>query len=244
VPGRTFAIGDIHGDLDALEVVLERLPQPTSEDTLVFMGDYVDRGPDSRGVIARVRALAGGTAKLVTLRGNHEDMWLECWNTPSLGFLLTHQNGCVNMYRSFTGGRPLEEDEEVPFEELERLCAVQSWLPADIHAWMGELALWYEDEHAIYVHAGVTPDGDGWKHPSASSAKPLMWNRAPEFFRSYSGKRLIFGHTPTRDLDPPSAEVWRRGDLVGIDTGAGKGGFLSALELPSLTVYDSRPCSL
>ncbi len=241
---RTFAIGDIHGELAALDRLLERLPPLAAEDTLVFLGDYVDRGPASRGVVERVRGLAASLpARVVTLRGNHEDMWLECWDRPQLGFLLQRGNGCVNMLRSYTDVPPLADGEEIDFSELERLCLVKAWLPADVQAWMADLALWYEDEHAIYVHAGLEGEGVEWRHPSKSAPKPLMWMREPDFFAGYSGKRLVFGHTPTRDLSPPSEGVWQRGDLHGIDTGAGKGGFLSALELPSLRVYDSRPCS-
>ncbi len=241
MPARTFAIGDIHGELAALDALLARLPALTAEDTLVFMGDYCDRGPDSRGVIERVRGLArGGPARVVTLRGNHEDMWLECWRAPSFGFLLPRGNGTVNMYRSFVGGAPVTEDEEVSIDELERMCDVRSWLPADVHDWMHGLALFHEDEHALYVHAGLEPTKGGWKHPRDSSPRHLMWMRDPGFFRRYEGKRLVFGHTPTRDLEPASPTVWRRGDLVGIDTASGKGGFLSAIELPSLAVYESR----
>jgi serine/threonine protein phosphatase 1 len=243
VAPRTFAIGDIHGERAALDALLARLPPLTADDTLVFMGDYCDRGPDSRGVIERVRRLvAEGPARVVTLRGNHEDMWLECWSAPSFGFLLPRGNGTVNTFRSFTGGDPVREDEDISSDEVEAMCDVRSWLPADVHAWMGGLALYYEDEHALYVHAGLERSGPGWKHPRDSSPRHLMWMRDPSFFRGYQGKRLVFGHTPTRDLEPPSSTVWQRGDLIGIDTAAGKGGFLSALELPSLTVYESRAC--
>ena len=240
---RTFVIGDIHGEREALDVLLARFPPLTADDTLVFIGDYCDRGPDSKGVIARVRGLsAQGPARVVTLRGNHEDMWLECWRTPSFGFLLPRGNGTVNMYRSFTGGTPMGDDEEVRVEELETMCDVPAWLPADVHGWMESLALYHEDDHGIYVHAGLEPTAGGWKPPGESSARYLLWMRDPGFLRRYKGKRLVFGHTPTRDLDPPSASVWQRGDLIGVDTAAGKGGFLSAIELPSLTIYDSRKC--
>jgi serine/threonine protein phosphatase 1 len=239
--GRTFAIGDIHGERAALDLLLERLPPLTAEDTVVFLGDYVDRGPDSRGVIDKVRAVAAaGPAQVVTLRGNHEDMWLECWQAPNLGFLLPRGNGCVNMYRSFAGGTPLADGEEISVDELEQLFAVRSWLPETAHAFMASTSLWYEDEHAIYVHAGLEGEDEDWKHPSVSGSKNLMWMREPDFFAGYRGKRLVFGHTPTRDLEPPADGVWMRGDLVGIDTGAGKGGFLSAIELPAIRMYDSR----
>lgn len=247
---RTFVIGDIHGDLAALERLLARLPARGSEDTLVFLGDYVDRGPDSLGVIRRVQALAlEGPARLVALRGNHEDTWVDCFTAPNLGFLLQRSNGCAATFRSFTGGPALGAGEWLEPDELTRFSDVASWFPKDLLAWMDRLPLWYEDEHAIYVHAGLEGEGGDWKHPRDCAPKPMLWMREQDFFSHYRGKCLVFGHTQVKDLpndhlgsrlfDDPR-DVWRRGDLVGIDTGCGKGGFLSALELPSRKSYESR----
>lgn len=249
---RTFAIGDIHGDREALEVLLERLPTLTASDTLVFLGDYVDRGPDSAGVVRAVRALPSQTpARVVTLRGNHEDKWIECYDEPAAGFLLPRGNGCQEMYRSFVGKPPLKPDEELASEDILGLFDVRAWLPRDVVDWMSALPLWYEDEHAIYVHAGLFGEGTEWQHPSTSRAASLLWMREPDFFQNYQGKRLIFGHTVVTELplkhlnalqrlfDDPR-DVWVRGDLIGIDTGSGKGGFLSAVELPRMKIYESR----
>ena len=93
---RTFVVGDIHGDLSALESLLAKLPEMTQDDTLVFLGDYLDRGPSSLQVIERVRGLSATIpAKLVTLRGNHEDMWIKCYRgeEASFGFLIPPGNG-------------------------------------------------------------------------------------------------------------------------------------------------------
>jgi serine/threonine protein phosphatase 1 len=249
---RTFAIGDVHGDLSALEALLAKLPELYATDTLVFLGDYVDRGPDSAGVIRRVREMAGASrAKVIALRGNHEDMWLECFEEPNLGFLLARGNGCANTYRSFTQRPPLNPDDPIDVEELLHFGEVKTWFPRDVLDWMRDLPLWYEDEHAVYVHAGLEGDGLEWKHPSQCAPKPLMWMREQDFFKNYRGKRLIFGHTPVRDLPvdhlglvarllDDRGDVWVRGDLVGVDTGCGKGGFLSAIELPAMKIYESR----
>jgi serine/threonine protein phosphatase 1 len=78
-----------------------------------------------------------------------------------------------------------------------------------------------------------------------------MWMRERDFYARYRGKRVVFGHTPTHMLSTEHlsffqrlfddhTDVWRRGDLIGVDTGCGKGGFLSAIELPSGKVYESR----
>jgi serine/threonine protein phosphatase 1 len=248
---RTFVIGDVHGDSAALERLLDRLPRIDDDDTIVFLGDYVDRGPDSAGVIARVRAIAAQHARTVTLRGNHEDKWIDCYEEPDAGFLLPRSNGCFEMFRSFTGGPVPAREESPSAEEFPRFANVRSWLPADVYEWMRSLPHWYEDEHAIYVHAGLEGEGKIWFHPRDSKPKPLLWMREPDFYVGYAGKRVVFGHTVTKELpidhlgpikrlfDDPG-DVWTRGDLVGIDTGCGKGGFLSAVELPRMKVYESR----
>jgi serine/threonine protein phosphatase 1 len=250
--GRTIAIGDIHGDLAQLEIVLRRLPALDTKDTVVFLGDYVDRGPDARGVIDRIhRFVRESPTKTVVLRGNHEDLWIRCRDQPEAGFLLNWNNGCGQTFRSLTGGPRLPPEEGLTVNEIVRFFDVKSWLPDDVVDWMKSLPLWYEDDHAIYVHAGLDGEGTVWKHPRESREKNLMWMREPDFFTNYRGKRLVFGHTTTIDLpldhlgpiarffDDPF-DVWRRGDLLGIDTGCGKGGFLSAVELPRQRIYESR----
>ena len=114
--GRTFAIGDIHGDLAALNKLFTRLPTLVADDTVVFLGDYVDRGPDSAGVIARIRELeATCPAKIVALRGNHEDAWLQVVDTGWPEFLLPRSNGCLECYRSFIGGpQPTADETTLP----------------------------------------------------------------------------------------------------------------------------------
>jgi serine/threonine protein phosphatase 1 len=253
VHGRTFVIGDIHGDLVALDCLLARLPSLGRRDTLVFLGDYVDRGPDSRGVIERVQELqVDGPAKVVALRGNHEDKWIECYEEPDLGFLLPPVNGCANTVRSFVEELPLDEDDSLSTAEIHRMAQISMWMPLDVIEWMAALPLWYEDEHGIYVHAGIEGKKGRWKHPRQSGPETLLWMRRQEFYSSYHGKRVVFGHTSVEELPidhlgpdaSPQNEVWMRGDLIGLDTACGKGGHLSAIELPSNRIFDSRELML
>ncbi len=247
--GRTIAIGDVHGDLEGLERLLSRLPVLLPEDTLLFVGDYVDRGPHPADVVRRVRALPSETAaRVVFLRGNHEDAWLKACREGAPEFVLPRGNGCYATYRSFTGG-PVPDPGENPTAEELRAMATGTFFPADVVAWMEGLPLFHEDEHAIYVHAGLPHDGRRWLHPSeVSDPRPLLWQRSRSFYEGYTGKRIVFGHTPVRKL-PQDQSVHTPGDpldvyvtasLVGIDTGAGMGGFLSAIELPGLRVLDAR----
>lgn len=249
--GRTFAIGDIHGDLTALQTLFERLPAMTKEDTIVFLGDYIDRGPESAGVVEFVRDLESkGPAKIIALRGNHEDAWLQVIDKGWPEFIMPRANGCLESYRSFTGGKPPEDDELPTGPELQGMFE-GSFLPKDVVKWMRGLPHFYEDEHAIYVHAGIkrTPGTATFPHPSeVQPQRALLWLRDRDFFEQYRGKLVVFGHTTTRTLpnelstytpeDP--TDLWAGPACVGLDTACGKGGFLTGFELPARKVYESR----
>jgi serine/threonine protein phosphatase 1 len=248
MPGRTFAIGDIHGDVESLYKVLSCFPELEPADTIVFVGDYVDRGPRSRDVVAFVRALPEQTrAKVVALRGNHEDAWLRVVDRGWPEFTLPVSNGCLATLRSFAGKGP---DDGGPMKTDELPAILKgTFFPPDVVAWMRDLPFFYEDEHAIYVHAGL-PHGDGgFVHPSqVKTQSALLWCRDDHFFRRYAGKLVVFGHTATELLPPElssytpedPSDIWAGPCTIGLDTGCGKGGFLTALELPSLRVYESR----
>ena len=247
--GRTFAIGDIHGDLEQLYKILSCLPSLEKDDTLVFVGDYIDRGPRSADVIHFLRTLPTQIpSKVVALRGNHEDAWLRVIDRGWPEFVLPPPNGCLAALRSFTGGRMPIEDEEAEGAERDLLLS-GSFFPKEVVAWMRELPHWYEDEHAIYVHAGLPSSPEGFQHPSLVKAKvALLWCRDEAFFRDYRGKLVVFGHTATVCLPPELStytpedptDIWAGPCTVGLDTGCGKGGFLTALELPAMRVYESR----
>ncbi|HEV8247124.1 MAG TPA: metallophosphoesterase family protein [Polyangiaceae bacterium] len=246
---RTFAIGDIHGETSHLFKVLASLPKLTEEDTLVFLGDYVDRGPSSAQVVDYVRKLPGTVkAKVVALRGNHEDAWLRVIERGWNAFVAPPGNGCLAAMRSYTGGAPAK-DEELPTPEERPLLESGKFFPADVVEWFRTLPFWYEDEHAIYVHAGLPRTEKGFLHPSeVPEPLALLWMRDEHFFRSYRGKLVVFGHTRTEYLPPELSgytpedptDLWAGENVVGIDTGCGNGGFLTALELPALNVYESR----
>jgi serine/threonine protein phosphatase 1 len=246
---RTFAVGDIHGDLESLKRVFRRLPELTAEDTVVFVGDYIDRGPSSAQVIQFVRDLAKqGPAKVVALRGNHEDAWLRAIDQGWPEFVLPPGNGCLAAMRSFTGG-PIAGPEDTARPDESRALLKGAFFPKDVVAWMRSLPFWHEDDQAIYVHAGLPREGEGFLHPSKAPAPAaLLWLRDEDFFRNYRGKLVVFGHTATAYLPPELStytpqdplDIWAGPCCVGLDTGAGKGGFLTALELPAMRVYESR----
>jgi len=247
---RTIAIGDIHGDLASLEALLLDLPALDSGDTLVFLGDYVDRGPDPAGVVGLLRGgLTTRTAAgIVTLRGNHEDAWLRIRERGWPEFIMPVGNGCLATLRSFTNGPPPVGEESPTRDEFVAMLR-GDFLPLEVVEWMAALPAWYEDEHAIYVHAGLPEIGGRFPHPSElDDPEPLMWKRTRAFFERYEGKRVVFGHTGPDALPQhlsshtpaDNADLFHRGAVLGLDTGCGHGGFLTAIELPALRVYESR----
>ncbi|EYF00734.1 metallophosphoesterase family protein [Chondromyces apiculatus] len=251
MPGRTFAIGDIHGDLTALRTLLGRLPPLVPTDTLVFLGDYLDRGPCSAEVIQLLRDLPRRTpARVVALRGNHEDAWLEILDHGWPEFVLPRSHGCLEALRSFERRPQPSPDEQPDPKELKRLLK-GSFLPRAVVKWMRSLPYFHEDEHAIYVHAGLPYGPRGFLHPAQAQVeapRALLWLRDQRFFRDYRGKLVVFGHTSTELLPPElssytpedPADLWAGPSTVGLDTRCGRGGFLTALELPARLVYESR----
>jgi len=243
--GRTFVTGDIHGDLAALLRNEAQLPELDEGDTFVFLGDYLDRGPQSAQVIEHIRSLHKRTpAKVVALRGNHEDAWLRAIDHGWEQFVLPTPHGCCEAMESYIGpvDKPLSE-------EMKKVLLAGDFFPLDVIEWLRALPYHYEDDHAIYVHAGLAKQDGVFVHPRDTRVKTaLLWHRDLSFFRDYRGKRVVFGHTVTEYLpeelssytpEDPS-DMWAGPCTIGLDTGCGKGGFLTTIELPNMTVYESR----
>ncbi|PKN49032.1 MAG: hypothetical protein CVU63_03270, partial [Deltaproteobacteria bacterium HGW-Deltaproteobacteria-20] len=192
---RTFAVGDLHGGLDHLFRLLSCLPELDAEDTIVFIGDYVDRGPKSAQVIDYVMRLPAMTpAKVVALRGNHEDAWLRVVDEGWDEFVAPPLNGCLAAYRSFVNG-PVPSEEDLPRADELMMIQTGAFFPDAVVGWFRDLPFWYEDDHAIYVHAGLPHrPGGGFLHPSEVNAPVcLLWGRDEDFFREYKGIEVRTG---------------------------------------------------
>ncbi len=166
----TYAIGDIHGCLWALKELIQKLPL-SSGDKLIFLGDYVDRGPDSKGVIDFLINLSK-FYNCIFLRGNHEQMMLECLE-KGRDCYLWELNGAGATIRSYGGVRNIPED---------HLAFLQS------------TRLYHVSDNLIFVHAGLRPGIPIEKQDPFD----LVWIR-DEFIYSKDavpGYTVIFGHTP------------------------------------------------
>ncbi len=206
---KIYAVGDIHGMLSKLERLLDRIPFREDRDRLVFLGDYVDRGPDSRGVVNRVLRLITEGLDVVCLRGNHEIMMENYLRDEDVAFFLV--NGGSSTVHSYSVGN---EDGR---------CIVP-----DAHKnFLRGLKKFYETDDYLFVHAGFRPGV-----PVADQTdEDVYWIRNEFIASDYDfGKRVVFGHTPF--LKP---FVDRR--KIGIDTGAVYGNRLTCVCLPDEVFY-------
>jgi serine/threonine protein phosphatase 1 len=211
---KIFAIGDIHGCLFKLEKMISLLRNTIDRDndTLVFIGDYIDRGPDPKGVVDFVLDLRGKFSKIVFLLGNHEEIFLNYINNGKDGYLFFMNGGdtTADSYR---------------FTETHEKGEI--YVPEDHMDFFTTLLPYYETENYIFVHAGLRPGIP----LEEQRIEDLTWIRH-EFIRSsYDfGKIVVFGHTP---LLEPLIEY----NKIGIDTGAVYGGLLTCVELPEQKIY-------
>jgi serine/threonine protein phosphatase 1 len=233
---KTFVIGDIHGRREQLDALVEMLPRDESEDALIFLGDLVDRGPDAPGVVERVVSLVEENPERVRcIRGNHEQMLLDFLDEGT-GLWLTDATGGARTFFQYTK-TPLKIESIEDFENA-RTRMRDSIPPGHVEFFRG-LPLFYEDIYAIYVHAGLEMD----KPPEETEERFLLWARDPRFFKHYTGKPCIFGHTPTIFL-PLLGRIGRHGiymshSAVGIDTGYNYNSPLSCLSLPDFGLYQT-----
>jgi serine/threonine protein phosphatase 1 len=233
---RTFVVGDIHGRCAQLLNLLDMLPRDPETDTLVLLGDLIDRGADAPGCVSHAMKLCQeNPERVICLRGNHEQMLMDFLDGNS-NMWLTPVVGGERTFEQYTG-QPIRVDSEKDLDDMREVFA-QSF-PAEQLAFLEELPFYYEDEFAIYVHAGL----DEGKHPSESSPVALLWMRDMDFYKNYRGKPCVFGHTPT-PLLPLRGRLGRHGiyishSAIGLDTGYNQQSPLSCLSLPDFNLYQT-----
>jgi len=207
---RIYAVGDIHGCYDKLLVLMEKMDIDFESDTLVFLGDYIDRGPQSFEVVAYLADLKQRYANTIFLKGNHEEM-LEKYlsGEDRITYLV---NGGQQTLESYMNRPRPEGEPAIPSTHLE---------------FFKSLRIYYETQNYIFVHAGLKN-----KVPlEKQKTEDLLWIRRRFIESKYDyGKMVVFGHTPLHEplLLP---------NKIGIDTGAVYGNRLSCVRLPELVFY-------
>ena len=208
--GRTIAIGDIHGCATALEALIDEI-QPGNSDTLVTLGDYVDRGIDSARVLEICLDLVA-TCNLIPIIGNHELMMLRAFESQQeYGFW--QQYGGSATLASYGGDVNL-----IPQHHLVFLRHCQPY---------------HEDENFIYVHANYDPDCPMSEQPD----RLLFWEHITDEVPDVhlSGKTVICGHTPQQ-----SGDVRDLGHVKIIDTFCYGDQWLTALDVNSGFIWQAN----
>lgn len=204
---KIIAISDIHGCYKELKMLIRTLESSSeydkNTDVLIFLGDYIDRGPDSKKVISFVRGLQDESENVIALMGNHEKMCIDYLECGDSCWAFNGKRATVSSYGDISA---MSDDVE----------------------WMKTLPLYYEADSFIFVHAGVNPDVSLEENTSYD----LLWERDGFIYNSANfRKKVIFGHTPSvlfNDTDKPYETI---SGNIGIDTGCVFLGKLTALIL-------------
>ena len=213
--GRLLVIGDIHGFLTPLNLLLDHL-KPDFEDTLVTLGDYIDRGPQSKDVLLKLIQLKTLT-NLQMLIGNHDLMFLESihfkrFNTDWLLY------GGLQTLESF--GIDLANPDFQLFD-----AKIVDFLKS-------ECSRYWEDEKHIFVHAGVDPS----LPLDQQTDKLLFWDKLdPNFCGHQSGKKVVCGHTRQTSGQPLNLK-----NLLCLDTNVYGGGWLTCCDLNSMEYWQAN----
>ncbi len=205
---KIFVISDIHGCFYKLTRLMEELSPDLDGDTLIFLGDYIDRGTDSCRVIEYMLGLRDSHPNVVFLKGNHEKMLLD-FLAGTDQFLFLENGGDLTLASYYTRYKVRNGEIFIPREHLN---------------FFENLQLYYETDDYLFVHAGLRPSV-----PLKEQAEEdLLWIREEFIYTEHDfGKMIIFGHTPF--LRPFVAYK-----KIGIDTGAAYGNELTCLILPDM----------
>ena len=211
MPARLIAISDIHGCLAALRAILDAV-KPVSDDTIVALGDYIDRGPDSRGVIECLIKLQS-SCNLIPLLGNHDAMLVDiCSGREDLlpDWLLFGGNATLSSYG-------LTKPDAIPQNHV---------------AFLEDCLLYYETEKHIFLHATYDPA----LPLERQTLQMLLWDKIRPVPPGphCSGKTVIVGHTAQRN-----GEILDLGYLKCIDTCCYGEGWLTALDLQSGQIWQA-----
>ncbi len=218
---RVYAIGDVHGRRDCLDALLIRIGEDDRErgaarTTIVLLGDLVDRGPESRGVIERLMQLAQ-VRPCIFLMGNHEEVFIDAWEGDEAAARLFHRIGGRETLLSY--GVTVDDYDSADFARLIVLLATH--VPADHIAFLRGFRDTYQSGDYLFVHAGIRPG----RPIEEQEPTDMRWIR-DRFLNDPRdhGVVVVHGHSIAAVVDDLP-------NRIGIDTGAYASGKLTAVGL-------------
>lgn len=217
---RAYAVGDIHGRLDLLNEILDKIEgdiasREQSQNIVVFLGDLIDRGPDSAGVVERLRTWAPQSAKSVFLCGNHEEALLRVLAGERKVLADWLKYGGVECLASYGVAPSLIRSQS----KDEALATIKHAIPREHQAFLSSFADTFRFGDYLFVHAGIRPGVD----LSAQAKADLRWIRRPFLDDSTDhGFVVVHGHTISQAVE-------ERPNRIGIDTGAYRTGRLTVV---------------
>ncbi|MGE5425362.1 MAG: metallophosphoesterase [Syntrophothermus sp.] len=233
---KQWVIPDIHGCLNTLRGLLEEQIRPDKEDELFFLGDYIDRGPDSMQVIDYIRNLETAGYKVIPLKGNHEDFAVELYDA---------EKNSGSWFKMFSGKKRRSWD-LIGGKETLKSFGVSNLkdIPEEYIGWMRGLRYYAETEKFVMVHAGMNFKIDD----PFTDTRAMLWLREYEIQPAKIGnRRIIHGHVPVNMELIVQAVKNSAFRFIDLDNGPyikGREGFgsLVALELTEmhLVIQDNR----
>ncbi|ALS22103.1 metallophosphoesterase [Paenibacillus naphthalenovorans] len=220
---RKLVISDIHGCYEEFNELLALVKYNPSEDRLILLGDYIDRGLKSKEVVEQVKALHEEWG-VITLKGNHDQMFLDSLDNQDDSTFL--YNGGLDTINSYCGVNWFEDGFTMNrFQEAKQFIQKHYGHHIDF---LKSLSYYHEDDEYIYVHAGLNPLYENWKEQPKDN---FLWTR-DVFLNNPTlvDKTVIFGHTPTINMQE-TEDIWFTGDKIGIDGGCCFGLQLNCLEI-------------
>ncbi len=221
---KAFVIGDIHGMIHHFEEILTYWQR--TEEQLIFVGDYIDRGIDSRQTLLLVHELTL-LNDAIALRGNHEEMLLHFLMDPERYWTQYYLNGGQTTIADLLNISRDMIDSQDGQTYREEILNEYPWLIN----WLESLPYYMEFGDFIIVHAGIDLSLSDWRE---SSTETFIWTRE-EFLNhhNHTNKKIIFGHTPTMTLQPEGGPYQSNDGKYGIDGGAVYGLDLIAIRITS-----------
>ncbi len=226
---RYIAIGDIHGCRMKLEKLLEKISF-SQKDRLIFLGDYIDRGKDSKGVLKFLIELKKAHPSIIFLRGNHESLLLKILFSKKLKSRVLEwyfKLGGIQTFNQY--GLPIDKIvKRMYFTADYNDPNFSEYFPKDHIEFLKNTSLYYKTDDYLFVHAGIDPS----KKFCEQTEESFLWIRY-EFIDTPHNlpQTVVYGHTTTSGFTPCEDLKERK---IGIDTGAVYGGKLTALILPEM----------